>query len=460
MFVNKRGDFRALAILFLLVFVYAISAMFLVREIAIPFIFPDSVGGNLPADPQYYNDLALKKTAEIEAHGFGAFELRPSGQGPAGLASLLYQFVKSPYIFVVVNGLMHALSAVVMVLIIRSWFPLSTSIIAAMPLVISPYMILWFSQLNKDSYSLLGALLFVYGISQLVMHGKSLKNIAYSVIFVISGVFLIWLMRPYVNILLMPISTLLLMGTLLWRFRNKSPTADLLRFIIAAAIILFFISILSKGAQSDQTLDSLVDYQAPDSLVDYQAPMLSSASTLSQKCLTKIDFKNWQNASFLPNYLNNKLQAIAGQRCLNFSLLDTQNNLTTLNSFIDKEVHFGGSLDTLSYLPRAALIGVFSPWPDRWIYWLNHEFSIFYMITSIEALLMYLGFVGLIIYIICHKTWSLFIPISISCTMMVIYGMANPFIGALYRYRFPWWVIVICFGTAALIELRRNLKWN
>ena len=94
-FVNKRGDFRALAILFLLVFVYAISAMILVREIAIPYIFPESVGGNLPADPQYYNYLAFKKTAEIEAHGFFAFELRPSGQGTAGLASLLYLLVKS-----------------------------------------------------------------------------------------------------------------------------------------------------------------------------------------------------------------------------------------------------------------------------------------------------------------------------------------------------------------------------
>jgi hypothetical protein len=44
--------------------------------------------------------------------------------------------------------------------------------------------------------------------------------------------------------------------------------------------------------------------------------------------------------------------------------------------------------------------------------------------------------------------------------MMVIYGMANPFFGALYRYRYPWWMIFICLGTAALIELSRDRKWN
>ena len=172
--------------------------MILLREIAIPHIFPASVGGNLPTDPQYYNDLAFKKAAEIEAHGLVEFELRPSGQGAAGLASLLYLLVKSPCIVVLVNGFIHALSAVVIVLIIRSWFPLRTSIIAAIPLAVSPYMILWFSQLNKDSYSLLGALLFVYGMLQLVLHGKPLQNVTYNVLVVISGALLIWLMRPYV----------------------------------------------------------------------------------------------------------------------------------------------------------------------------------------------------------------------------------------------------------------------
>jgi putative peptidoglycan lipid II flippase len=453
-FVNKRRDFRALAIWFLLVFVYAISAMILVREIMIPHIFPASVGGNLPADPQYYNDLAFKKAAEIEAHGFVAFELRPSGQGAAGLPSLLYVIVnKSPYIVVLVNAFMHALSAVVMVLIILCWFPLRTSIIAAIPLAISPYMILWFSQLNKDSYSLLGALLFVYGMLQLVLHGKTLQNVTYNVLVVISGALLIWLMRPYVNLMLMPIATLLLMVALVWRLRNKSTTADLLRFVTAAATILFFLGVLSKGAQSDETLDSLLVYQTPT---------VSSVSSLSQECLAKIDSKYWRNEPFLPDYLNNKLQAMMGQRCLIFSVLDTQTNPTTLNSFIDKDVLPGSSLESLFYLPRAALIGVFSPWPDRWVYWLNHETSIFYMITSIEAVLMYLGIAGLIIYIVRHKVWPLTIPISIAFTMMVIYGMANPFIGALYRYRYPWWMIFICLGTAALIELsrNRNRKWN
>ena len=251
--------------------------------------------------------------------------------------------------------------------------------------------------------------------------------------------------------MLMPIATLLLMLALIWRLRNKSTTADLLRFVAAAATIIFFLGVLSKGTESDETLDSLLVYQAPS---------VSSVPSLSRECLAKIDAKHWRNEPFLPNYLNNKLQAMMGQRCLIFSVLNAQTNPTTSNSFIDKDVLPSGSLEALFYLPRAALIGVFSPWPDRWVYSLNHEASIFYMITSIEAVLMYLGFAGLIIYIVRHKVWSLTIPISIAFAMMVIYGMANPFIGALYRYRYPWWIIFICLGAAALIELSRDRKWN
>jgi hypothetical protein len=153
----------------------------------------------------------------------------------------------------------------------------------------------------------------------------------------------------------------------------------------------FFLRILSKGAKSDETLDSLIDYQTST---------VSPLSTLSQAYLIKIDSEYWRIEPFLPNYLNNKLKVMMGQRCLIFSLLNTQINPTMLNFFIDKDVLPGGSLKASLYLPKAALIGVFSPWSDRWIYWLNYETSIFYMITSIEAVLMYLGIAGLIIYIV------------------------------------------------------------
>lgn len=449
--MSQRGDLRALAIWFLVVFAYAITAMVFVREIAIPNIYPISIGGHLPGDSQDYNTLALKKAAEIKAMGLVAFELRPNGQGPAGLTSLLYLLVKSPYIVVFVNGLLHAFSAVVMVLIIRCWFPLRISIIATIPLAISPYMILWFSQLNKDSYSVLGVLLFVYGLIRLVLQDKTLQSVANNVAIVVSGVFLIWSMRPYINLMLVPITTVILLIALVWHFRNKSTFADCFRFVAGVATVLLCLILLSRGAASDSTLDSFLVYEVP-SVAKSEVP------SVAKECLAKIDSKHWLDEPLLPNYINNKLQAMMGQRCLIFTMLETHSNQTTLHSIVDSNVLPGGSREALRYLPRAGLLGVFSPWPDRWLYSLNQQPSIFYTITSIEAVIMYLGIIGIIIFLIHGKAWLLTIPISLAFMMMIIYGMANPFIGVLYRYRYPWWMIILCLGLAALIALAEDWR--
>jgi hypothetical protein len=39
---------------------------------------------------------------------------------------------------------------------------------------------------------------------------------------------------------------------------------------------------------------------------------------------------------------------------------------------------------------------------------------------------------------------------------MTVYGAATPFIGALYRYRYPLWMLLICMGIAALLTLAKS----
>ncbi|MEI8206787.1 MAG: hypothetical protein WCG03_07910, partial [Kiritimatiellales bacterium] len=112
--------------------------------------------------------MAIKKTDKIKAKGMTVFQIRPEGQGPAGGASLIYLLVESPYGFVIINAFLHAVSAIAMVLILRHWFSFSISAIASLPVAISVGMMFWFSQLNKDSVVLAGALLFICGLLKLV----------------------------------------------------------------------------------------------------------------------------------------------------------------------------------------------------------------------------------------------------------------------------------------------------
>lgn len=442
--MSQRSEVNVVSITFLLVFLYAISVMFLVREVLVPEMYITATDGNIPGDAEYYNSLAHKKVTEIKEQGITLFELRPNGQGTAGVASILYLLIDSPYAIVFVNALLHAFSVVLMVMIVRCWFPLRISILATIPLAISPYMIVWFSQINKDSFSLFGILLFVYGLIQIIMHGEVLLKLLTGLIFAVIGILSLWIMRPYINIMLLPITTLILTFVIAFHIWSKSARQHIFSLIIFSAAILLFLNYFNDGAASDKTLDNFV---------------LGITKPIGHKeCMDRVDVKNWQDEHLFPDYVNNKLHAIAGQRCLNFSLLESQQNLTTLNSIVDTDIFFSGARDVLNYFPKALMLGAFSPWPDRWLYSFHQKSSFFFTITPIEAFVMYFGFVGLIFFTIKYKEWYLLVPIFMAFTMMSIYGISNPFIGVLYRYRYPWWMIMICLGIASLLTLKHRFK--
>ena len=144
-----------------------------------------------------------------------------------------------------------------------------------------------------------------------------------------------------------------------------------------------------------------------------------------------------------------------GQRCLIFTILDTHDNPTTLRSIVDSDKFPGGSVEALYYFPRALLLGVFSPWPNDWGFIFEHGMSFFYTIVPFEAILLYVGLVALFLWTCRSGQWTILIPISISVGVMSIYAIATPFLGALYRYRFPWWILLMCLGLAALFEVAR-----
>jgi hypothetical protein len=440
--MRLRENISVLAMLFVVVFVYAIVAMGVSRELVIPRMTSSSINGHIAGDPQYYHSLALKKAEEIRQGGIGKFELRPEGQGPAGVASLLYLIGETPYSVVFLNAAMHALSVVVMAMILMRWFSRRISIIATLPLAISPYMIVWFSQINKGTFAVAGALLFTYGLLKLVgTKWKSpLRDGLIALLIALSGILLTWVVRPYVNQILLPITGFILVIVLLLRVRRGLDNTELIILAIYGSLVLACLGLLGKGAASDETLEKFNHW-----------PSQAQSESTSAKCLSTIDERNWRNEQLLPDFVNKKLKAMMGQRCLMFTLQEAQHNVTSKNSIVDADTFPSGSAEALAYFPRAALLGVFSPWPDRWGYTFNDEPSVFYTITPVEAALLYAGLVGLSFWLVRSRAWSLLVPIGLSVTVMTAYGMATPFLGALYRYRYPWWMLLICMGVAATL---------
>lgn len=420
--------------------------MIVAREIVIPRLLP-SVNGNIEGDPQVYLSLAIQAAARVNEFGFSAWELRPSGQGPAGIASLIYLIKADVYSLVILNVVLFGVSIIFMIGILRFWFSLKQALLASMPLVLSPYMIVWFSQLNKDIYILAGALIYIYSL--LYFNSKRLelnwRVIFKTLIFASIGIFLCSLMRPYLNQVILPMTMLIFIVFCLSQLRVASRLAQV-KLLGLAFIICFFLTLGGRGAASDETLRGFEDYR-------FVSLETTKSTTVSSHCLSNVSAQNWKTESWLPDAIEQKLKSMMGQRCLVFTLLESQTNSTTLQSFVDINYLPRGALEALAYLPHAALQGVLAPLPGKWFTSYDGKISSFYYFVGLEAILFYVCVVGLCIWIAKTKKWSIFIPLSMSLSIMWAYGATTPFIGALYRYRYPWWMLILCLGMAAWIDL-------
>jgi hypothetical protein len=172
-----------------------------------------------------------------------------------------------------------------------------------------------------------------------------------------------------------------------------------------------------------------------------------------------VDDGHWQTVRFVPNFVDKGLRSAMVQRCWIFTLIEVEGNIATQNSFLDMDRIPASALEALAYLPRAALLGVLAPWPDRWAYVLNNQFSMFYVVAPVEAAVLYGGLIGLTFWLLRSRAWGALVPVCISVSVMAIYGAATPYLGALYRYRYPWWMLLICMGMAALLSMGGAKNW-
>lgn len=439
--------------IFLFAFTFAIVCMFTAREIIIPRMNWNGIDGHLAGDPQLYHKVATKKAEEMRQKGLSVFELRPGSSGPAGIASLMYLFFNSVYAVVILNALLHALSVLLCYLILSNWFSPKISLIGAIPMFLSPYQMIWFSQINKDSYAVTSALLIIYGVVRIIKKATqnfNKSNYAFGTVAICSGSVLAGLVRPYMNqinfvvLLLVFLTPLVLRKVKSWKI-----------YLPVVVLVLFVIKMQSTGATSDQTIDSFKDFVLTPEMTETQKPV--KILNVVDKCLISLSNNNWKN-DFLPNYVNDKIKGLLGQRCSIFTILYNQTDLNTLDSIVDDHILPGSTSEAFAYFPRAFSLGIFAPWPNKWLHVFEKRFSFFYLIAPIEAFFLYLGLLFLLYWIYVEKQFLAIVPVFISFSVMAIYGISIPFLGALYRYRYAWWMLLLGLGISAFLTVLQKKK--
>lgn len=128
-------------------------------------------------------------------------------------------------------------------------------------------------------------------------------------------------------------------------------------------------------------------------------------------------------------------------------------------STIDGDVEFGDTYDIIRYLPRAAVVGLFSPFPGMWFAGGRSVGAAGRLLGGGETLVMY--FVELLALACLWRSrrrlpvWLLVLIAALGTTSL---GLVVANAGALYRMRYVFWVLLIILGAAGLEGLLEKLK--
>ena len=406
----------------LIAFLWALTLGLSLQLIFLPYVFPDLHAGDgllKGADWVWFNQIAVESAHKINETGWDKWELRLFGQAPAGIAAAIYALtgVSKPFMYLPLNAILFGIAVAELHRLISyiakenkyTW-------VGVLPLLLFPSSLMIYGQLHKDIFSIVGVFL-IFNTLLLAGDQKGWKVYLSFFLRTISGLFLIWIVRPYfmevVSIAWMAGVSILVLW-ILWR----RPTRYKRLLIIVTGM--FFIH------QWGVSLSSGQDYYAPPPKANH----INSNSINSNSIVLLEELLVTYPARFdrvRQNFINGYPNA---------------------GSMIDANVRFYSVLDVLNYIPRAIQIGYLAPFPDMWIaQGVNPGSGIMRKISGIEMLVAYAAFIaGFIGLIIKYNNENIIIIAAVLLTgavILLVQSIAIPNVGTLYRMRLaPWHVTV------------------
>jgi len=123
-------------------------------------------------------------------------------------------------------------------------------------------------------------------------------------------------------------------------------------------------------------------------------------------------------------------------------------------SFLDRDRQVRSLNDLITYLPRAMEIGLWAPFPNSWISTGRRVGSAGNMLAGAETLVIYLCQVLAIWAVIREpRRLALWFLLAFATLGVTALAVVVPNVGALYRLRYAFWIIVIVVAMTVVDKL-------
>lgn len=128
-------------------------------------------------------------------------------------------------------------------------------------------------------------------------------------------------------------------------------------------------------------------------------------------------------------------------------------------SLLDSDIEFITVTDVLVYLPRAMEIGFLAPFPDKWLGAGKAVGLAGRVLSGAEMLVIYgLELLALFGLWRSRKRLSIWLLVCITVFGVTVLGLGLVNVGALFRMRYAFFVLLILLGINGLMQIRRRVE--
>lgn len=429
-------------------FGYALATALVVQLIVLPRAFP---GWNprtqqVSPDAWTYHWIAVVGAERIRREGWSASEVHPLGGVTTTVASAVYALtMPEPWTVTPVNAALHATAGLVLVgLLERLLGDRRRAIWATLPLVCFPSAVTWYALLNKDELTIAGQVLFVFGCAALAAWsaaGPPSRRVWPAAAAVVGGALLIGLARAYMLDLLVGVMVLIAASALVavttGRLRRRVPG----RRVVVVCVVAWALAAALGGLRAwlPGVLGVAVDLPDDPHLQKVEGKMRGAHA-------------GWERSAWLPSGLDRRLRILAVRRDAFFV------QYPGAASQIDEGVHFHRAADVVAYVPRAAVVAVLAPFPATWLdRGGSAAGTLLRRVTAVEMAVVYASLAGLPLAVWRWRrraeTW---VVVAVCLGFLILYGLVVPNVGALYRIRYAFLMILVGLGLAGGLASRRG----
>lgn len=429
---------RASFLLWLVFFAYALAISVVLQKLILPLVPGMHAGhGLMPDDAIYFHNVASGIAENIRQYGWGSWKLVPSAEatGNVGLLSAVYAlFGSNPVWFLPLTAGFHALGAMLLVHVALQVEPsrrgLWAGIVAALCFLAFPSALVWFGQNHKDSFVIAGFLLSLLAFTRGLNAMSARQRVLNALLFLV-GLYLVYIMRRhlimiYLAAFLAALLLLLVLGIFFSSWRANGPLVYLASLLVLGSIFLSF-------PFSNQ--DGLV---AQNGFVERGGILL--------------DGWQWHASGVLPGSVEHLIEKVSSIRVhfINYGIS------VEAGSIIDPSVRPQTVGEFLAYLPRAAVVGLFAPFPDFWV----ERLSLPRVIGAMETLVFYLSFPGVVYLLVRRCSKALLVCLSVAGLVLLVQAFVSPNLGTLHRVRYGQWMVWLAIGVCGwAVLLDSLLRW-